>query len=249
MDDGTKMKFRLDTPEESPTKGLLESKAQRRSDMGNLGKDLKQLEFELDSIIKQYRSIDDLTKKETDKVNQLIAQRTKLKEIIKTSTETQTGYTKTLQEAEDITKELIKGQKTLQNFQLKNAATEEERNQIAYDTNNALEAMDEILASVGKKLENNKKASESMYDAVASSVKSLKNDVAQIATITGLDNIYNSLSGKNGQIASYNTMRSQFAMSKSDFNQFKRDIFTAINENGNIMKYGFQDALDYMNRL
>lgn len=243
------MRFRLDKPEESATKSLIENKIQRKRDANDFGNDIEKISNELNNVIRQYKSMNDLTKQQADRLNNLLAQQVRLKEIIKDASESELSYTKTLQAANDITKDIVRGQKDLQNIQLKNAKTEEERKQIASDTNVALEATQDLLSDIGIKIENNKNGAKSMFDSVASSVKNIKNDIAQLATITGLDNIYNSLSGNKGQIASYNTMRSQFSMSKSDFNQFKRDIMSSVAANGDLIKYGFQDALDYMNRL
>ncbi|MBO7615055.1 MAG: peptidoglycan DD-metalloendopeptidase family protein [Bacilli bacterium] len=91
--------------------------------------------------------------------------------------------------------------------------------------------------------------SKSLFEDLHGNITKLKGEFKDLATITGLDNIYNSLSGGNGQLATYNSMRSQFSMTKGDFNAFKRDITSQIVAQGNVFKYGFQDALDYMNRL
>ncbi len=257
MDEGkgnnTNLKFNYGTrPDRNSdnSTSIIESRAKRNlTDSDNLSKDLQQLKKDTTAMINEYRKLPEISKSQQKEMNDLIALAQKLKQTIKDSTDGQVYYTDALNVAEEGAKKLLNTTKKIRDIQMLAADSDKERIEIAYKINDEAEHYEEILDGINDKITTNKKANESLLSSFADGVKNLKNEVAQIATITGLDNIYNSLTGKNGQLSSYNTMRSQFNMSKSDFNTFKRDIYSHIKENGDILKYGFQDALDYMNRL
>ena len=228
---------------------MLNRAKREKEDTKALKQNLDILNSSLIEMIKNFDKIDDKTKSQLKTQDKLMAIQTNINKVVSQATDKQADYNESLELSVEAAKALSKAESDIYDIKKKSAVNEEERRKHLEDLTDAQRAYRDILEETNEMLERNKKASKSLAEGFGEGLKNLKNDVAQIATITGLDSIYNNLSGSGGQLATYNNMRSQFNMSKSDFNTFKRDIFTSIKENGNLTKYGFKDALEYMNRL
>lgn len=252
MDEGKNISFSFNKEKEENAnrRSIIEAREQRSKDAKEVSRDINVLQRDIQSYINalnQFKNdYGELSKTQQKDFNALTSYAEKLKSVVE---DTNNSYAETVELVSDVAKYLDKSKDRAYELKIAQTKSEEEYIDLIKEKNEVEEIYGNIVEDNNKKLATHKKAQESVYDSVRNKIKDFKNDVAQLATITGLDNIYNSLSGKNGQLASYNSMRSQFNMSKSDFNQFKRDIFTHIKDNGNIFKYGFQDALDYMQRL
>lgn len=221
----------------------------KNEDTKNLKQDMDDLNKSLINIIAKYKELADQTKISEKNLASVEAIQLKIKDLLDQSTKGRANYNEALEETKNATKAALKFTQDLYYTELDLKDTEEKREVLARTFNRDQSILNNIMDETAEKIERNKKANESYVKSFGEGLKNLKNDVAQIATITGLDSIYSNLSGSGGQLSTYNNLRSQFNMSKSDFNDFKRDIFTSIKENGNLTKYGFKDALEYMNRL
>lgn len=251
MDEGNNITFKYNSEQEGNNRtSILEARAQRKLDAKELGSDIPVLQKEIQSYLNALnqfkKDYGDLSKTQQKDFNNLTSYAEKLKKVV---SETNVDYAETLKLVSDVANFLDKSRTRAYDLKVAQAESEEEYIALIQERNELEELYGDIVSDNAKKLETHKKAQESLYDSVHKGISDLKNNIKDIAVVSGLDSIYNQMSGKTGQIASYNTMRSQFAMTKSDFNTFKRDIASTIIENGNITKYGFQDALDYMNRL
>lgn len=251
MDEGNNITFKYNPEKETSNRtSILEARAQRKQDAKELGSDIPVLQKEIQSYLSALnqfkKDYGDLSKTQQKDFNNLTAYAEKLKKVV---SDTNVDYAETLKLVSDVASFLDRSKDRAYDLKVAQTESEEEYIALIQERNELEEMYGDIVSDNAKKLETHKRAQESLYDSVHKGIKDLKDSVKDIAVVSGLDNIYNQMSGKNGQIASYNTMRSQFAMTKSDFNTFKRDIASTIMENGNITKYGFQDALDYMNRL
>ena len=252
MDEGKNISFDFNkvTEASSSKRSIIEARNQRSRDAKEVGDDVRTLQRDVQSYINALNNFKEnfgeLSKTQQKDFNRLTSYAEKLKTVIE---DTNNSYADTVELVSDVAKFLDKNLDRTYELKTAQAQSEEEYISLIQDRNELEEIYGDIVEDNVKRLDTHKRAQDSLFDGFKTKLKDVKNDFKDLATITGLDNIYNTLSGKNGQLSAYNTMRSQFTMSKSDFNTFKRDIFTNIKENGNILKYGFQDALDYMQRL
>ena len=236
--------------EKSTRRSILEAQAQRRTDAKDLNKDILNVKnklddeiAKLDEILKLNGKLDTVQEKRYQKY---LGYQTKFNALM---SEGSAEYEKSLELTSDAVKDIIRNNEKILEQKLALAKSDEEKKAIQEEINELEGVYGTILDDNTRRLQTHKKAQESVLKGISEKVRDFKNSLAQITTIVGLDKIYNSLSGNGGQIATYNNLRSQFTMSKSDFDSFKRDIFTQVKNNGDLLKYGFQDALDYMNRL
>ena len=252
MDEGKNISFDFNkvNEERANRRGIIEARNQRSKDARDVSSDVVNLQKDVQSYLNALnqfkKDYGELSKTQQKDFNALTSYAEKLKSVVE---DTNNSYTETVELVSDVAKFLDKNLDRTYELKIAQAQSEEEYIDLIRERNELEGIYGDIVDDNVKRLETHKRAQDSLFDSFKDKLGELKTDFKDLATITGLDNIYNTLSGKNGQLSAYNTMRSQFSMSKSDFNTFKRDIFTNIKENGNILKYGFQDALDYMQRL
>ena len=152
---------------------------------------------------------------------------------------------------EDIVKELQKAAKAQATIALKSAQTREERDRINDNLADELQKYDDLLDKAKELQESTKNASKSFLKSFSEDLGKVKSEIKDLAIVKSLGDISQGLfgNGTTSMASVYNSTRSQFGVTASQFDSFKNSLTKQLITTGNIFEFGWKDTAEYMSKL